>query len=230
MSEPKLPNLAGVATDNLVEKVVGGSFQASYINWSRTMHLLREHAPGWLPELVADASGDVLRKAPVGGYLLIQFRHADGRWTPPVPQAIMDNRNAAIPFDRITARDITDTHRRGVCMAAALTFGLAYELWAKIPLESGYGDAQPVQEPSKRVTTDPPKATSLSVSVLLQKLKIEPQDALALIQNTTGRKFFSLTDAAKRMSAEDKVAVATVLEARWNAEQAVQAEEPRLES
>lgn len=50
----------------------------------------------------------------------------------------MDTRNAAIPIEKITARDITDTHRRGVCMAAAFTFGLAYELWAKLPLESGY--------------------------------------------------------------------------------------------
>ena len=42
----------------------------------------------------------------------------------------MDNRNNAIPFDKITARDITDTHRRGLAMAAALQFGLASELWA----------------------------------------------------------------------------------------------------
>lgn len=54
----------------------------------------------------------------------------------------MDVRNAAIPIDKITARDITDTHRRGVCMAAAFTFGLAYELWAKLPLESGYAEQE----------------------------------------------------------------------------------------
>lgn len=134
-----LPNLAGVATNDLVEKIGGSGFQASYINWSRTLHLLRTHAPGWLPELVASADG-VLHAAPVGAYLLIRFRHLDGSVTPEVPQAIMDSRNAAIPLAKITARDITDTHRRGVCMAAALIFGLAYELWAKMPLESGYVD------------------------------------------------------------------------------------------
>jgi hypothetical protein len=58
----------------------------------------------------------------------------------------MDNRNAAIAYDKITARDVTDTHRRGACLAAALTFGLAYELWAKMPLESGYG--QPEEGPA----------------------------------------------------------------------------------
>lgn len=133
-----LPNLAKVATVDLVEHVKAGTFSAAYINWARTLQLLREHAPDWMPECVPSADGSILHRAPVGGYLLIRFRHADGRTTPEVPQAVMDARNAAVPWDKITARDITDTQRRGVCMAAAFTFGLAYELWAKLPLESGY--------------------------------------------------------------------------------------------
>jgi len=132
-----LPNLAKVATADLVEKIGGSGFSAAYINWARTVQLLREHAPGWMPEAVAGSDG-LLHRAPVGAYLLIRFRHLDGTVTPEVPQAVMDTRNAAIPYDKITARDITDTQRRGVCMAAAFTFGLAYELWAKIALESGY--------------------------------------------------------------------------------------------
>lgn len=144
----EIPNLAGIATADLVEKIGGGNFQASYINWSRTLHLLRTHAPGWLPELVATASGAILHEAPQGAYLLIRFRHTDGTVTPEVPQAIMDTRNAAIPTSKVTARDITDTHRRGVCMAAALTFGLAYELWAKVALESGYAEQAEPQEPA----------------------------------------------------------------------------------
>lgn len=143
----QIPNLAGVATSELVEHIGTGKFSASYINWSRTMALLREHAPGWLPEVVTAPDGYLLHQAPVGAYLLIRFRNGDVV-TPPVPQAIMDSRNAAIPVEKITARDITDTHRRGVCMAAAFTFGLAYELWAKIPLESGYAD-HPEPEPAK---------------------------------------------------------------------------------
>ncbi len=137
----EIPNLAGTATADLVETIKGaGSFKASYINWSRTVNMLREHAPGWMPELVTSEHGSVLHRAPVGAYLLIRFRHTDGTTTPEVPQAIMDNSNKAIPLDRIDARDITDTHRRGVCLAAAFTFGLAYELWAKMPLESGFAD------------------------------------------------------------------------------------------
>jgi hypothetical protein len=132
------PSLSGVVTANLVETIGTGKYAASYVNWSRTMQLLRDNASGWLPFSVPASDGGVVHRAPVGGYLLIGFRNADGSETPPVPQAIMDNRNNAIPFDAITARDITDTHRRGICLAAALTFGLAYELWAKVDVENPY--------------------------------------------------------------------------------------------
>ena len=143
-----IPNLAGIAPSDMVEHIGTGKYAASYINWSRTMALLREHAPGWQPELVHAPDGYILHQAPVGGYLMIRFRNGD-TVTPAVPQAIMDNRNAAIPLEKITARDITDTHRRGVCMAAAFTFGLAYELWAKLPLESGYHDEPPAKPQRK---------------------------------------------------------------------------------
>lgn len=137
------PSLHGVATADLIEKIGTGKFTASYINWSRTMALLRTHAPNWLPylELSPDEQSYVHR-APVGGYLMIGFRHIDGRKTDAVPQAIMDHRNNAIPFDEITARDITDTHRRGICLASAMLFGLAYELWAKFDLEDPYKNSQ----------------------------------------------------------------------------------------
>jgi len=137
----ELPNLAGVATKDLVETIGSGSYKADYMNWSRTLHLLREHAPGWCVETVYAPDGGLVHRAPgEGGYLLIQFRHIDGTTTPPVPQSVMDNRNKPIPFEKITSRDTTDTHRRGACLAAAMTFGLAYELWAKMPLESGYSE------------------------------------------------------------------------------------------
>ena len=152
-----IPNLAGIATADLVEQIGGGNFKASYINWSRTLHLLRSHAPGWLPELVPAPNGGTLHEAPVGAFLMIRFRHADGTVTPEVPQAVMDHTNKAIPVAKVTARDITDTHRRGVCMAAALTFGLAYELWAKVALESGYGEeaeqAEQASPPAKILPT-----------------------------------------------------------------------------
>lgn len=136
-----IPNLAGVLTQDLVESIGTGSFKASYVNWSRTLNLLRQNAPGWMPDTVRAEDGSLVHRAPVGGYMLIRFVHADGTETPAVPQAIMDVRNNAIPYEKITARDITDTQRRGTCMAACFHFGLAFELWAKMPVESGYAES-----------------------------------------------------------------------------------------
>jgi hypothetical protein len=143
-----LPNLAGVATADLVETIGAGSFKASYINWARTMNLLHQHAPGWSVDVVPNSEGSLVHRAPGGGgWLMIRFVHIDGSMTPAKPQAIMDHRNNAISFDKITARDVTDTHRRGACMAAAMEFGLGYELWAKMPLESGYINDEETQIP-----------------------------------------------------------------------------------
>ena len=181
----QIPNLAGVATDNLVETIGAGSFKASYINWSRTLQLLREHAPGWLPETVPNADGSLLHAAPVGCYLLIRFRNGE-QVTPAVPQAVMDTRNAAIQRDKITARDLTDTHRRGVCLAAAMTFGLAYELWAKLPLESGHEEEKKDERQERRATpkppvappppkppvAPPPPASTVSVNALLEQIEL----------------------------------------------------------
>lgn len=153
-----LPNLAKIATEDLVEKIGTGSFKASYINWSRTVNLLREHAPGWEPEIVLTANGEVLHRAPVGAFMMLRFRNGE-RVTEAIPQAVMDNRNAAIPFDKITARDITDTHRRGICLAAAMTFGLAYELWAKMPLEKGFTEADDTGRAEPHAQGEPNRQT-----------------------------------------------------------------------
>jgi hypothetical protein len=156
-----LPNLAGVASKDLVEKIGSGKFSAAYINWSRTMNLLRQHAPGWLVDYVPAEDGSLLHKAPVGAYLLIRFQNMEtGAVTPALPQAVMDHRNKSIPFDKIEARDVTDTQRRGMCMAAAMHFGLAYELWAKMPMESGYSapDSAPEPAPKTPAAQAAPKA------------------------------------------------------------------------
>ena len=157
-----IPNLAGVATSDLVETIGSGSYKAAYINWARTMNLLHEHAPGWSPEMLPCPTGGWVHCAPgSGGFLMIRFVHVDGTVRPAYPQSIMDHRNNAIPLEKITARDISDTHRRGACMAAAMEFGLGYELWAKMPLENGYqqDDAAPQQQqatmtPAKQVTME----------------------------------------------------------------------------
>ena len=154
MTSNAIPNLAGVASKDLVEKIGTGKFSAAYINWSRTMNLLRTHAPSWLVDYVPAKDGSLLHQAPVGAYLLIRFQNMEtGFSTPALPQAVMDHRNNAIPFEKITARDVTDTQRRGMCMAAAMHFGLAYELWAKLPMENGY--AAPGSEEAPKAQAAP---------------------------------------------------------------------------
>ena len=131
------------------------------------MNLLRTHAPGWLVDYVPSEDGSLLHKAPVGAYLLIRFQNMEtGAVTPALPQAIMDHRNKSIPYDKIEARDITDTQRRGMCMAAAMHFGLAYELWAKMPMENGYTAPEPTSETApKAPVVAPTTTTGTSTSV-----------------------------------------------------------------
>ena len=150
----EFPNLAGVVTKDLVESIGTGKFSAAYVNWSRTLQLLRQHAPGWSVETKEAPDGGILFSAPVGGYLQLRVAHTDGTVGPWVPQAIMDHRNKDIPTEKIGARDVTDTQRRGACMCLAFTFGLAAELWAKMKLESGWGASPEGGEAPK----SPPKA------------------------------------------------------------------------
>lgn len=158
MTTLEIPDLSGVATKDLVEQIGGGNFKASYINWSRTMNLMRKHAPGWLPETIVADGGGLVHESPVGGYLLIRYRHVSGFVTPEVPQAVMNHRNNSIALADITSRDVTDTHRRGCCLVAAMQFGLGYELWAKIALESGYSADEPSEAPVA-ASKAPPKAS-----------------------------------------------------------------------
>jgi len=179
-----LPNLKGVATQDLVETIGNGRFQASYINWSRTMQLFRENASGWTVEAVFNPDGTLLHRAPVGGYLLLRLRHLDGTKTPEVPQAIMDNRNQSIAYDKITARDITDTHRRGSCLVLAFQTGLAHELWAKMPLENGYqvADDQEIKQVKSQSTTTKSASATAEVAKASKKDFVAIAEKMGLVE------------------------------------------------
>ena len=138
------------------------------------MQLFRENAPGWQVETLFAPDGGLVHKAPIGGYLLLRLRHLDGSATPEVPQAVMDNRNKSIPYENISARDITDTHRRGACLVLAMQTGLAHELWAKMPLESGYQDADELevqQQVVKSQGTGTKTSTSTAAPVAAEDAK-----------------------------------------------------------
>lgn len=140
----ELPDLKGIATEEQVQTIGAGKYAARYINWARTMNMLREHAPGWFVDLLPSGhgsrAGSLIHEAPVGGYLMLRLAHLDGTVTPYTPHAIMDNRRQSIPIDKITSRNVTDAQRRGACLVIAQQTGLGAELWAKDPLESGFAD------------------------------------------------------------------------------------------
>lgn len=141
------PNLAGVITTDDVSTKGTGNFKADYVNWARIAHLLHIHAPGWEFHLrrAPDQQGYVWKAPNDTGYVVGYFTGPGvHQITPDFPQSVMDNRNAPVPFDRISARDLTDTHRRCLCTAAAYTFGLAYELWAKEEVENPHREETPV--------------------------------------------------------------------------------------
>jgi hypothetical protein len=155
-STPVYPQLAGVITLSDVKQKGTGSYAADYVAWAKVMQLINQHANGWLPELILTADDSCfVHRAPDGtGYLCIQF--VNGNCSTPIwPFPITDARNNAIPYDKISARNFTDSHRRGICSAAAAFFSLAFELWAR---EEVAASAESVEtQPEIQLQQDTPK-------------------------------------------------------------------------
>jgi len=131
-----IPNLAGVITKADIDTKGSGSYAASYVNWAKVAHLLHEHAPGWEFHLKPTTDGSLIWQAPDStAYVIGYFTGPEDQATADFPFPAMDNRNNPIAFDKISARTLSDTHRRALCAAAAFSLGLAYELWAKEEVE-----------------------------------------------------------------------------------------------
>jgi len=153
--EKTKPNLWGVIRPEDISQKGNGNYRADYMNWALTSHLMHEHAPGWDFELVEwnDQSGQPqsVYKAPDGSAYVV------GRWcligtdiqTQKFPQACMDHRNNPVPYERVSARVLTDTERRCRCTSAAAAFGLAGELWARVAVEDPHADDDKPTPPPK---------------------------------------------------------------------------------
>jgi hypothetical protein len=132
-------------------------------------------------------------------------------------------------LDRVNARTLTDTHRRALCAAAAFTFGLAYELWAKEEVEDPHresADDKPAKPAAKvvkpSVTTKPAQAkTPKQEDVTPETAEVEPpmtkedrDEIIAVIGSlkTTNPTAFAQFDAEFRsafdLSANSKIAPA----------------------
>jgi len=154
------------------------------------MHLLHEHAPGWQFALANAPGGGHVWKAPNGtGYVVGYFISSEGQTTPHFPQAIMDNRNNAVAFDKISARDLTDSHRRCLCTASAAAFGLAWQLWAREEVENPHREEQPkparsMKKPEKARSMTPaptPEPTPAVPNIKPEDQPIDPEELKALI-------------------------------------------------
>lgn len=162
---PAFPNLAGVITLSDVKQKGTGSYAADYVPWAKVTQLLNEHANGWVPELTGAQDGNPVHRAPNGtGYLLIRFNNIElALETPDWPYAITDNRNNPIPYEKISSRDIADSHRRGICSAAAAFFSLAYELWARDEVSATSNVETVEPQPEIQLQQDKPQPSARTV-------------------------------------------------------------------
>lgn len=216
-----IPNLADVITTDDVSTKGTGNYKADYINWARVAHLLHQHAPGWQFHLTAAPDGGHVWRAPNGtGYVVGHFTGPTGQVTPDFPQAVMDNRNAAVPLDRIDARDITDSHRRCLCTAAAATFGLAWQLWAREEIENPHRETQQPPREAARPAPDRQMLVGAAVNRCKQAgLTAAGFEAMvAELGNGDATTIEQLPDPILRRLGTTGASDATV--ARWNGEEA----------
>ena len=155
------PQLGGVITPDDISTKGSGSYAADYVNWAKIAHLLHVHAPGWQFALRLAPDGTHVWRAPDGTGYVVGYFTSGTQQTPDFPQACMGNRNEPIPAERITARTLTDTHRRCLCTAAAFAFGLGYELWAKVEVENPMRDDEAVPTVASASKAQPEKPAKL---------------------------------------------------------------------
>jgi hypothetical protein len=188
MSELKIPNLAGIITKADIDTKGTGSYAAAYVNWAKVAHLLHEHAPGWdfrlRPTLDSEHLGNLLHRAPDGtAFVVGYFDGPDGETLADFPFPCMDNRNNPIQFEKVSARILTDTHRRAMCACAAFSFGLAYELWAKDPVEDPHREEQapkaavkPASKPAAKAAAKPAEPEASAPAAAPEAPAAEAQD------------------------------------------------------
>ena len=152
-----IPNLAGIIKKDDVFRKGTGSYAADYVSWARIANYLHTHAPEWEFALRESPEGGHVWKAPDGtGYVVSHFIGPDRQFTPDFVFPCQDNRNQPIPFEKVSCRTLTDTHRRALCANAAFTFSLGYELWAKEEVEAATS-AEPAPTPAPAPAKSKPK-------------------------------------------------------------------------
>ena len=169
ISTMERPNLESIIQPSDVYEKAG----RKYCKWARIAFYLNKHAKGWNFQLklppespTSPSFFDAVWKAPDGsGYLMCYFTDPQGGETGLFPYAIMDNRNNPIKIDRISARDVSDSHRRALAACAAFTFSLGYELWAFNEVAS----ANETERPHKSRQAAPPQNVFIAAKAAIEK-------------------------------------------------------------
>ena len=175
-----IPYLAGVIDAKDVKGIdittpKGRKYTASYMAWAKVAQLFNEHCKGWTFHIRESKEGSLIWHAPTGAFLCLYFKDPEGKEYSDYPYAIMDNRNNPIPIDRITARDIADSARRGFCAACAFQFSLGFELWAQEEIESN----EPAVDNNRWRKTPTPQPDTVAQPLA----KADREFSLDMIQN-----------------------------------------------
>lgn len=129
-----------------------------YVPWATIAAVLREKAPGWDFNLrVCSDNRSHAWISPGGfGYIVGFFTGPEGQQTADFPYAITDYYNRGIKWEAVTAQDLCNAHRRGMCAAAAFSFGLYYALWSGLEIKEN--DENAVEGGSSGEGLDVPQA------------------------------------------------------------------------
>lgn len=174
------PNLENIIQSSDVYEKAG----RKYCKWSRIAYYLNNHAKGWNFQLKLNSGSptnpsffDAVWKAPDGsGYLMCYFTDPQGGETGLFPYSIMDIRNNPVKIDRISARDVSDSHRRALAACAAFTFSLGYELWA-------FNEVKDSTEPEKPYKRDRAAAPKQNIAVLAKNAILKESDYEKLLSH-----------------------------------------------
>ena len=128
-----IPNLGGILTTGDLYKK--GKFD--YSAWAKTAQRIRENAPNWYFALEPNKDGDFVWKQPDNSGLLMGYFQnvVTGIKLPLFPYAITNNFNKPIEYEKISANDVQNSHRRCLCACGCYSFGDAFELWARVEVK-----------------------------------------------------------------------------------------------
>ena len=195
-----IPNLGGILTQGDIYKK--GKFD--YSQWAKTAQRLREHAPNWFFSLEPNSEGEYVWKTPNDtGYLMGYFQNViTGVKLPLFPYAVTEGPNRPVPYAKISANDIQNSHRRCLCACACYSFGDAFELWARVEVTGEEDEVSPpVTEPGSGRTPTKPNQKLEPVSEQVKKNPPITTEARNLITDQLKELNKTNPDKAKEIAA-----------------------------